>query len=183
MRDSRSEILQFWFEDTAPILWYQVNEDFDAAVRERFLTTYELAREGACDGWQTDPDGCLALCLLLDQFPRNMFRGTARAYEGDKKAILVAKLAVSKGFDQVITPARRRFIYLPFEHSESLSDQHRCVELFGALKLNDPIGYEYALKHFRVIEQFGRFPHRNDRLGRESTPDELEFLKTSPKEV
>lgn len=181
MKDYRDEILKFWFEDTAPPLWFQVNESFDNEIRERFLSAYDFARLGGCDHWQGDPDGCLALCVLYDQFPRNMFRGTARAYESDKQAIVVAKLAIAKGFDQVMPGAKRRFIYLPFEHSENLQDQKKAVALFEKMKGDDPLSYDYALKHFRVIEKFGRFPHRNAVLGRVSTPEEIDFLKANPR--
>jgi uncharacterized protein (DUF924 family) len=181
MRDMRTDILTFWFEETAPQLWFQVNETFDEQVRERFADSYDLARLGGCDHWKSDPDGCLALCLLYDQFPRNMFRGTARMYESDRQAIVVAKFAISKGFDQVIQPARRRFVYLPFEHSEQLADQKKSVALFEKLKDEDPVSYEYALKHHKVIEHFGRFPHRNALLGRVSTPEETAFLNENPR--
>lgn len=180
MKDSKAEILSFWFDETAPQLWFQVNEDFDQRVRDRFADVYDLARLGACDDWRGDPDGCLALCLLYDQFPRNMFRGTPRAYECDKQAIVVAKLAVAKGFDQVIAPVRRRFVYLPFQHAENLADQKKSVALFEKLRGDDPVSYEYAQRHFKVIEQFGRFPHRNVILHRNSTPDETAFLGETP---
>ncbi len=176
MRDSRQEILHFWFEETEPSLWFQQNEQFDSLVRDRFQMTWNMAREGLCDSWNRDADGCLALCIILDQFPRNMFRGRPEAFSTDKKALLIAKYAVSKGFDQVLPPVRRRFIYLTYEHSELLSDQKKAVELFSKMKKDDPMGYEYAQRHFRVIEKFGRFPHRNAVLGRENTPEEQEYL-------
>ena len=181
MKDDRSEILNFWFTETAPPLWFQVNEDFDKSVREKFSSIYELARLGGCDHWQNDADGCLALCLMYDQFPRNMFRGTIRMYESDPQAIVIAKLAISKGFDQIIPLVRRRFMYRPFEHSENINDQRRAVMLFHRLKGDDPLSYDYALKHCRVIEKFGRFPHRNAILGRMSTPEENDFLRANPR--
>jgi uncharacterized protein (DUF924 family) len=181
MKDTRLEVLSFWFEETPPQLWFQVNEEFDQSVRDRFSDTYEIARLGGCDHWKGDPDGCLALCIVYDQFPRNMYRGTPRAYESDKQAIVVAKFAISRGFDQVITPAHRRFIYLPFEHSENLADQKKSVTLFEKMKEADPLSYDYALKHYHVIERFGRFPHRNKLLKRESTPDEIAFLQENPR--
>ena len=145
-------------------------------VRERFLPVYDMARNGICDAWMKDADGCLALCIVLDQFPRNMFRDTSRAFETDAKAFEIAGYAIKKGFDQVLVPLKRRFIYLPFEHSENLDHQLVNVELFASMQYDDPMGYEYALRHLRVIEQFGRFPHRNTTLGRESTPAELTYL-------
>src|SRR5690606_35231277 len=115
-------------------------------------------------------------CVVLDQFPRNMFRGSAKSFATDGKALLIAKQTVSKGFDLLVPPEKRRFIYLPYEHSEAMNDQKKSVELFARLKAEDPIGYEYALRHHEVIEKFGRFPHRNAVLGRESTPEEEEYL-------
>lgn len=176
MRDSRQEILRFWFEETPPALWFQKNDEFDADIRDRFFMTYEMARDGLCQSWSVDADGCLALCLLLDQFPRNMFRGQAQAFATDAQALLVAKYGISKGLDQVLPPPRRRFLYLPFMHSEIWPDQNRSVSLFLAMREDDPVAYEYALRHRQVIEDFSRFPHRNSVLGRQSTPEELEYL-------
>lgn len=176
MKDSQEDILKFWFEDTSPQQWFQVNPDFDAGIRTRFHAQYEKAKAGILDDWRKNADGCLALCLLLDQFPRNMFRGTAQAFATDGKALVVAKFAVAKGFDQVLVPIKRRFLYLPYEHSEHLGDQQKCVELFEKMKKDDPLGHDYALKHLKVIEEFGRFPHRNKIVGRQSTPDEEHYL-------
>lgn len=180
MKDYQADILSFWFDETAPQLWFQVNEEFDAVIRDRYMAAYDLVRLGGCDHWQGTPDGCLALCLLYDQFPRNMFRGTSRSYESDKMAIVIAKLAVSKGFDQVLLPIRRRFVYLPFQHSEQLNDQKKSVALFEKIRSEDPVSYEYALRHQKVIERFGRFPHRNILLHRTSTDEELAFLSQNP---
>ena len=124
-------------------------------------------------------DGALALCILLDQMPRNMFRGMPKAFETDKKALVVAKFALSKGLDQVLSVQKRRFLYLPFEHSENINDQRRCVELFEKMKDDDPLGYDYALRHLKVIEEFGRFPHRNAILARDNTPEEEAYLAKS----
>lgn len=180
MKNTQGDILNFWFVETQPSLWFQINPDFDAIVRSRFLTDYEIARAGQYDDWKSSPDGCLALCLLLDQFPRNIFRGNRQAYATDSKAILIAKHAIAKGFDQVFQPIKRRFLYLPFEHSEILSDQKRAVELFESIREEDPVGYEYALRYFKVIDRFNRFPHRNKILDRENTPEEQEFLQITP---
>ena len=176
MKDFKTEILDFWFVETAPVQWFQKNDEFDALIRERFLSLYEKAKEGYYDGWMQDADGFLALCILLDQFPRNMFRDTPRAFESDAKALEVAKKAVALGLDQVLLQIKRRFIYLPFEHSENLEDQQRSVEFFESMKEEDPLGYDYAIRHFKVIEKFGRFPHRNAVLGRENSADETEYL-------
>lgn len=175
MKDSRQDIIDFWFVETQPQQWFQKNPDFDALIKENFLETYQSARSGHLDDWKKDADGCLALCLLLDQFPRNMFRGDPQAFATDGQALLIAKYAISKGFDQIMEPIKRRFLYLPFEHSESMSDQKRSLELFHKMQADDPLGYQYARRHYDVIERFGRFPHRNSILNRESTPEEEAF--------
>ena len=176
MRDIKHEILHFWFEETQPQQWFQKNDDFDKAVRERFLTTYRLAAEGVCDLWRDEAQGCLALCIVLDQFPRNMFRGQPESFASDPKALLVAKHALARGFDQTLPPQQRRFLYLPFEHSEDPADQTRSVGLFQSMQAEDPLGYDYALRHQAVIGRFGRFPHRNAILGRKNTSEEDEYL-------
>lgn len=176
MIDAKQDVLDFWFEQTKAQQWFQVNPDFDELIRIRYAETYDKAAMGIFDDWKNDPDGCLALVILLDQFPRNMFRGTAKAFATDTKAIVFSKFAISKGFDQVLTPIKRRFLYLPFEHSENLNDQRKCVELFEKMKKDDPLGYDYAQRHQKVIEQFGRFPHRNAILGRMNSPEEEVYL-------
>lgn len=176
MRDTKQDILYFWFVETQPAQWFQNNPDFDQILRERFLVIYQMACSGVCDGWIADADGALALCVVLDQFPRNMFRGLPEAFATDEKARQVAAQTIKQGFDQILTPLRRRFVYLPFEHSEDPSDQDRSVKLFASLKDVDPVGYEYALRHQDIIQRFGRFPHRNALLGRVSTKDELVYL-------
>jgi len=178
MRNLQREVLSFWFDETQPQQWFQVSPAFDRLVSTRFMEAYERAKEGILEDWKKDADGCLALCLLLDQFPRNMFRNEVQAFLTDGKALVIAKYAVAKGFDLVVPPVRRRFLYLPFEHSENLSDQRRCVDLFAKMKGDDPLGHEYALRHLKVIEAFGRFPHRNTILGRMNTPDEEAYLAT-----
>jgi len=145
-------------------------------VRDRFLPTYRLAADGVCDLWRDEAQGCLALCIVLDQFPRNMFRGQPESFASDPKALLVAKHALARGFDQTLPPQQRRFLYLPFEHSEEPTDQTRAVGLFQSMQAEDPLGYDYALRHQAVIERFGRFPHRNAILGRKNTSEEDEYL-------
>lgn len=184
-----TEILTFWFDDpTVPgsdygqqrRIWFQKNPQFDQLVRDRFLATYEQARLGRCDNWIQTPRGALALVVLLDQFPRNMFRGTPRSFEGDAQALTVAQQAIAAGHDRVLLPVERLFIYLPLEHSETLAHQHQAVTLFEALvgeasELNSTLDYSY--RHRDVIARFGRFPHRNQILGRTSTPAEIAFLQ------
>jgi len=173
--DTAKEIVKFWFEDCEEKQWFEKDEAFDALIRERFGSVYEQAMAGTHDHWEDEPESCIALVVLLDQFPRNMFRGSARMYEADAKVLAVAKRAVDTGLHLKMDQAQRRFLYLPFEHSEDLDDQNTCMELMAAL--DDERSLEYARKHLVIIERFGRFPHRNDILGRPSTPEETEFLK------
>lgn len=167
-----SDVLDFWRE-AGPERWFRKDEAFDARFRERFLATHEAAACGALDAWANSADGALALLILLDQFPRNAFRGTPRMYATDAKAREIARRAVDAGFDRQVEPSPRSFFYLPFMHSERLEDLDRCVEL------TRPLGEEshrYAVHHRGIVERFGRFPHRNAVLGRQSTPDEEAFL-------
>lgn len=175
------EILGFWFggEGGFREAWFRRDEDFDREIRERFQEDYERAAAGELDEWMTSPRGTLALILLLDQFPRNLFRDDPRAYATDEKAREIADHAVTTGLDRGLQPIERMFVYLPFEHSEDLEDQRRSVELFLTLdgELETPEVLDYALRHQRVIERFGRFPHRNKVLGRTTTPEEAAFLE------
>ena len=181
-----NEVLDFWFgRSHSPEYgkvqkkWFEKNADFDAEVRSRFLLQYELAASGQLDSWQDSPDNCLALILLLDQFPRNMFRGTPQAFATDSKALATAEYAVNNKFDRELLTVKKLFIYLPFEHSENLEKQQKSVELFRRLSgdTDSDSVIEYAMQHLEIIQRFGRFPHRNQILGRETTPEEAEFLK------
>jgi uncharacterized protein (DUF924 family) len=178
MRNSKQEVLNFWFMETEPQLWFMRSDEFAESIRDRFEVTYNLAADGLCHDWAVDAAGSLALCLVLDQFPRRLYRDTGKAYATDEKALLVAKQAVHKGFDQVLPHEQRFFLYLPFEHSEKLADQKRNLELFKAMAHENPIAYRTAQQRFELFERFGRFPQRNEALKRESTPEELEWLKT-----
>lgn len=161
-------------------LWFGKSDRLDQIIRDRFLRLYEQAAAGQLDDWQQFPLGCLALLLLLDQFPRNMFRQTPRAFATDQQALTIAKQTVDRQFDRALEPLQRLFVYVPFEHSENLDDQQRAVELLRHLSAAAPElldCYDYALRHQAVIQRFGRFPHRNGILRRQSTPAEVEFLK------
>jgi len=175
---SSQAVLAFW-RDAGYDKWFTRNDDFDREIRERFLATHEAAALGRLADWEASAEGALALMILLDQFPRNMFRGTARAFATDPLALEAARHALAEGFDRALLPVERLFAYLPFEHSEALADQDRSCELTQALdaypETNDV--YRYAVLHRDIIRRFGRFPHRNAILGRVSTPEELEFLK------
>ncbi|MBX2835018.1 MAG: DUF924 domain-containing protein [Micavibrio sp.] len=178
MRNSQNEILHFWFEELEAQQWFQQSAAVDEMVRDRFSLTHEMASEGLSNHWADDADGALALIIVLDQFPRHMYRGTAKAFATDDKALLIAKSSVAKGFDQILEPVKRGFLYLPFQHSEELDDQKKSVQLFGAMAEQNPAGDMYAKRHLVPIEKFGRFPHRNAILGRQSSSEEVEFLKS-----
>jgi uncharacterized protein (DUF924 family) len=182
---SWSEVLECWFgapyspEFGRPrAAWFVKSAEFDALIRDRFLATHEAAAAGALDAWSARPLAALALAVALDQFPRNMFRGTPRAFATDARALALAREIMARGFDEVLLPVQRWFVYLPFEHAEDLAAQRESLRLFERVAL-DAAGagtLTYAMRHYAVIERFGRFPHRNAILGRESTPEELAFL-------
>ncbi len=160
-------------------IWFKGATEFDTALRDAFLADYEAGAAGELREWEALPEGALALVLLLDQIPRNIFRGTPRAYVTDAAACSVADRALARGFDRLVPPAWRLFFYMPFHHSEDLVDQRRSVALFDTLPRNpDRRGglRRYGRPYIEVIERFGRFPHRNKILGRVSTPDEIAFL-------
>ncbi|HUB96357.1 MAG TPA: DUF924 family protein [Stellaceae bacterium] len=185
MSDDPQALLDFWFGaqgtpgcDELRMVWFRSDDAFDAALGERFGALHETAAEGGVDRWAETPEGALALVLLLDQLPRNLYRGAARAFSCDAKAREVASRALARGFDASLTPVRRLFLYLPFEHSEDLADQVRSVRLFAAIPpcTGHEAWLEIARKHHAIIDRFGRFPHRNRALGRASTPEEEAFL-------
>jgi uncharacterized protein (DUF924 family) len=169
------DVLAFWFSAEVQPKWYEKDDAFDAICRERFGAASEAAIAGALDAWTATPEGALALVILLDQIPRNVHRGTPRAFSGDDKALATAKAAIAKGFDTALPSDRRNFLYMPFQHSERLEDQERGMELFAANDVAD--GLKYMTAHRDIIARFGRFPHRNAILGRASTPEELDFLQ------
>jgi len=168
-----ADIVAFWRE-AGPDRWFNKDTDFDADIRRRFLTTHEAAAAGQLTAWEATAEGALALLLLLDQFPRNMFRGSARAFATDPLARAVAAGALLRGFDAQVAADLRTFFYLPFEHSEDMADQERCIALYKAA--GDTDNLKWAELHADIIRRFGRFPHRNVILGRATTPDEQVFL-------
>jgi uncharacterized protein (DUF924 family) len=179
-----ADVLLFWFGPAATrgqrdARWFRKDDAFDRECRERFLPLHERAAAGALYRWENEAQGSLALILLLDQFPRNMFRGTPRAFATDSLALEAARRAVAQRFDKDMLPVERMFLYLPFEHSENLADQVLACELTKPLEAfpETEDAYRYALAHRRIIERFGRFPHRNAILARDSTSEETEFLK------
>jgi uncharacterized protein (DUF924 family) len=168
------EVIAFW-RQAGPEKWFAKDEAFDRECRERFLLTYEAAARGDLNEWELTPDGSLAVILLLDQFPRNMFRGTRQVYKTDPVALMTADRAIEKGHDGQVDPVFRRFFYLPFMHSEELRHQERSVSLNESL--GDPESVKFARHHHSVIARFGRFPHRNAILGRQTTAEEAAFLE------
>jgi uncharacterized protein (DUF924 family) len=181
---SAEPLLLFWFgprelRGRRDKRWFGKDEAFDLECRGRFLALHERAAAGELSAWRRQADHCLALILLLDQLPRNMFRGTARAFATDAAALEAARHAVARGFDREMLPVERLFVYLPFEHSEALADQERACELSKPLDAfaETADAFRYAVAHRDIIARFGRFPHRNALLGRQSTAQELEFLK------
>jgi uncharacterized protein (DUF924 family) len=166
-------VLAFW-RAVGPDKWFEKDAALDAEIRARFLPTYEAAAAGDLARWATTPEGALALIVVLDQFPRNMFRGDARTYAADPQARAVAVAALARGFDRHFAYADCQFMYLPLSHSEDLADQERAVALYR--DAGDEEGLRYAEQHADIIRRFGRFPHRNAILGRETTPAEQAFL-------
>ena len=168
-----ADILAFW-RGAGPARWYKRDDAFDAEVRRRYLGLWQKAAAGELSSWETSDDGALALVIVLDQFPRNMFRGDIRTYASDGLALQVAHRAIERGVDARIDPALREFLYLPFNHSEHLSDQLRCIELTRAA--GNAENLKWAEHHADIVRRFGRFPHRNRLLGRATTPEEQDFL-------
>jgi uncharacterized protein (DUF924 family) len=172
-QQSAADVLAFWLA-AGHERWFAHDEAFDTAIRDRFAATYKDAAAGLLSAWENSPEGALALVIVLDQFPRNMFRGTARSFTADPPARAVAERAIARGFDQRVAMPGRVFFYLPFEHSEALADQERSVALIAAT--GDADSLKWAELHADIIRRFGRFPHRNALLGRASTPQEQAFL-------
>ncbi len=169
------EIVDFWFDEAMKPYWFRPSPSFDRVVGETLGPHHEAAARGDFDHWLEDVDGCLALCVLLDQVPRNMFRGTAQAFATDDKARAVAEHALANGFDLECTADERIFLYLPFEHHEDRGSQDRSLTLFTE-RVGEETTVRYAERHREIIERFGRFPHRNAILGRVSTAEEIAFL-------
>jgi uncharacterized protein (DUF924 family) len=179
-------LLDFWFaperaseHDRLRDIWFQATPEFDAALAAHFRADYDRAAAGVYGPWRTAPQTCLALILLLDQLPRNLFRNSPRAYATDAATLEIASEAVARGYDRAVVQVRRCFFYLPFQHSESLADQETGLRLYAALPEHpDKAPFvEAARRHYAIIARFGRFPHRNCILARATTAEEQEFLK------
>lgn len=185
-------LLDFWFgapgdpgREKARDIWFDSNSEFDEEVRRNFLTDYADAAAGRLAAWEETPESALALVLLLDQVPRNVFRATSRAYDTDAMARAAADCAMARGFDKEMPPVWRKFFYMPLHHSEAVADQRRCLDLIEALPAepDGPDNARYARRYVDTISRFGRFPHRNAILGRESTPEEIAFLQEAERDA
>lgn len=173
MRETPQSIIEFW-RAAGPEAWFKKSDAFDAQIRARFEETHHAAARGELDAWGETAEGALALLLLLDQFPRNMYRNSPHAFAADPLARAAAAKAIARGFDRAAAPDMRAFFYLPFEHSEDAEDQARSVALFAAAGDADLL--KWARLHADVIARFGRFPHRSRALARVTTPEEQDFL-------
>jgi uncharacterized protein (DUF924 family) len=173
--DWAAQVVHYWFEELQPEAWFRKDERVDATIRERFGQLYEQLAQ-LRPQQLTSPLESIAAVIALDQFPRNMFRGTPRAFATDALALSISQQAIAAGFDQQLTQQQRLFLYMPFQHSEARAVQARSIELFTQLGLADNL--DYAQRHKNIIDRFGRFPHRNSVLGRESTTEELQFVAT-----
>ena len=167
-------VLDFWFVESGPEKWFVKDDGFDSEIRDRFGSLYRRARDGDLGDWIATPEGCLALVIVLDQFPRNIYRADPRAFATDPHARILLQYALDKGFDKALDARQKQFLYMPLQHSEDRGDHELSVELYAALGDEDVL--EYARAHKDIIDRFGRFPHRNEILGRESTAEETAFL-------
>jgi len=170
------EVLRFWFDEIKPAAWFSRDDQLDAQIRKRFGALHATLTEKVPASVTATATGALATVIVLDQFSRNLFRSSARAFACDSTALAIAQEAIRAGFDRALDPKQRQFLYMPFQHAEDREVQRQSVALFENLGLATSL--DFARQHYDVIERFGRFPHRNRILGRESTPAELEFLKT-----
>lgn len=168
-------VLDFWFVECSPAQWWKLDAAFDATIAQRFGDLHRSALLGELFAWRGDAAGRLAEVIVLDQFSRNLFRGTARAFAADPMALALAQEAVAQGLDQALPPAQRAFLYMPYMHSESRLVHQQAERLFAALGIEDKLGF--ALRHKAIVDRFGRYPHRNAALGRISTAEEEAFLR------
>ncbi|MCW8883347.1 MAG: DUF924 domain-containing protein [Sedimenticola sp.] len=168
------EILNFWFSEPVCSHWFSSTPELDQQIGDRYLSLWGLASEGHLDHWMTSAEGCLALVILLDQFPLNMFRGQPQSFQTEAQSRSVAGFAIKRGFDKELTERQRAFLYMPYMHSEDLDDQECSVALYEQSGLDDNLAF--ALHHREIVRQYGRFPHRNPILGRSSSPEELQYL-------
>lgn len=167
-------LLDFWFSKEARDRWFNSTPEFDETLRQQYMDCWRQGRDGLLQDWEQGPDGALALVILLDQFPLNMFRDQPESFSTEAQSRTVASRAIESGFDAALPDDRKAFLYLPFMHSETLADQDRCVDLFAAAGLD--FNLKWARGHREIVRRFGRFPHRNAILGRTSSEEELAWL-------
>lgn len=170
-------VLRFWFEETKPYQWFRRDDAFDADIARCFGALHSAAAQGKLDVWRAHPRHCLSLIILLDQFSRNLFRDTPRAFAQDAHALSIARNAIARRFDRLVDDKRQAFFYMPFMHAEDLSVQEECVALFKA-QLPTTMNVPFAIEHRDIVKRFGRFPHRNGVFGRISTTEEIAFLRS-----
>jgi uncharacterized protein (DUF924 family) len=168
------QLLDFWFSERVSKLWFNATPEFDQELRDRFMPIYQLACEGRLDHWTSSANGALALVIIFDQLPLNMFRGKPKSFATESKSRDIAAHAIEKGLDQQLSRKQKAFLYMPFMHSENIADQDRSVELFEKAGLQENL--RFAHHHRDIVKRFGRFPHRNQILGRQSSQAESEYL-------
>lgn len=176
MAITAEEIIDYWYSPEVSQMWFSATPQLDAEIKRKYATLWQAALSGELDHWQATPEGCLALVILLDQFPLNMFRGQRQAFSSEAKAIEVARVAVDAGFDKLLSAMQCAFLYMPFMHSEKLADQTLSVALFTNAGLKE--SQRFAEHHRDLIQRFGRFPHRNVLFGRTSSVEELAYLSS-----
>ena len=169
-----SDIIDFWYAEESRPFWFKSTPEMDTIIKNRFERIWQQADNGELDHWLDHAEGCLALTIVLDQFPLNMFRGTALSFSTEQKAVVVSHHAITNGFDRQLPPEQVMFLYMPLMHSENLIDQDEAVRCFTLAKLEDNL--RFAEHHRNLIRRFGRFPHRNEILGRQRTKEELAYL-------
>ncbi len=177
MTDALQDVLDFWYADEMRSAWFKSTPSLDEQIRERFETTWQAARDGGLDHWRESASGCLALAIVLDQFPLNMYRGEARSFATEQQAVRVTLYALEQGFDKQLPEDQLVFLYMPLMHSENAEHQALSVRLFEAAQLQD--NARFARHHQQIIQRFGRFPHRNVILGRQSSAEEQAYLNSS----
>ncbi|WP_078117762.1 DUF924 family protein [Thiosocius teredinicola] len=171
-----NDVIDFWFAPTIRKAWFRSTPEIDQEIRQRFEQIWQAAGQGRCSDWLNDANGCLAFVIVCDQFPLNMYRGTAKSFSTETLAVAASRRAVDTGLDQALPDEHKAFLYMPLMHSERIEHQQRAVELFDAAGLSDNL--RFAKHHRELIERFGRFPHRNAILGRRSTPEERAYLQS-----
>lgn len=170
------DVLAFWFSEPVKPLWFDSTPEFDKELQDKYLGTYQAALNGELSEWEKSPQGALALVICLDQFALNMFRGKVEGFAGEEPSRQVAARAIERGFDKSLDEVQKGFLYMPYMHSEDLTDQDRVVELFTLAGMENNL--KWANHHRDIVKRFGRFPHRNAILGRQSTPEEIAYLQS-----